>query len=79
MGIFDLFKKDFSLNINLIDNVDNDTLDELYKGSALTFVGVLPTNKNLNFIYKWLKDGKWLKEEKIDIYLINRKKCKRKV
>jgi len=79
MGIFDVFKKDFSLNINLIDNVDNDTLDELYKGSALTFVGVLPTNKNLNFIYKWLKDGKWLKEEKIDIYLINRKKCKRKV
>ena len=79
MGIFDIFKKDFSQNINLIDNIENDTLDELYKGSALTFVGVLPTNKNLNFIYRWLRNGKWLKEENIDIYLINRKKCKREV
>ena len=46
---------------------DKATLDELYKGSALTLEGCAPTKENIDWLFGWLKDHTPLKRERVYI------------
>lgn len=47
---------------------DRETLDALYKDSAITLVGFAPTDKNLEEFVGWIKEFTKFKRE--DIYII---------
>ncbi len=55
---------------NLINVDDENTIKELYKDSALTFIAE-PSNDLLDFIFNWLNNENVIKSESLNLYVFN--------
>lgn len=73
MVIFRFYKiNNGEKNFNLIKTKNLLKLDELYENDTMIFYEEINA-QSLNFIYNWLNNNNFLKDEKVDAYIINGK------